>query len=343
MVPDVYLEPYATVPTTGVNSLKRLEPTNLEVVYLRLRTPENKYRSHFEGKKMATLISTLRVLEPAPHILAFYDGRIEGVRLHSQNPNWLDDGAYSLGFASYAILDQGEALVYDTSVSIEHAQAIRNELDHRGVTSIRVVLSHHHKDHVAGTEAFADCEIIASEMTARALRVKQEAFAKSSPPIDPVIMPNSIFDGEMELTVGDISVELRPLDVHSFDGLTLYLPKTQMLLAGDTLEDTVTYVAEPDRLEMHLAELNRLSTWDIQNILPNHGAPHRIAAGGYDPSFIVATRDYVEKLLCCRNEPVLGELRLSEFVAPNIENGALTYFEPYEQVHAWNIKSVLAI
>jgi len=276
-------------------------------------------------------------------MLAFYDGRIKGVRLYSDELNWLDDGAYSLGFASYVIFDQGEALVYDTSISIEHAQAIRLELERRGVTSIRVVLSHHHKDHVAGTEAFADCEIIASEKTYRALRDEHNAFAKSSPPINPVIMPTTVFADVMELTVGDIDVELRPLDVHSFDGLTMYLPKTQLLLAGDTLEDTVTYVAEPDRLEVHLAELNRLATWDIRTILPNHGAPHRIAGGGYDPSFIDATRNYVEKLLCCRNAPDLAELRLSEFVAPSIESGALTYFQPYEQVHVWNVESVLAL
>jgi glyoxylase-like metal-dependent hydrolase (beta-lactamase superfamily II) len=156
-------------------------------------------------------------------------------------------------------------------------------------------------------------------------------------------MPTTVFDGEMALTVGDIGIELRPLDVHSFDGLTIYLPKMRLLLAGDTLEDTVTYVAEPDRLDVHLTELDRLSTWDIQTILPNHGASDRIAGGGYAPSFIAATRDYVEKLLRCRNEPDLGKLRLSEFVALNIESGALIYFEPYEQVHAWNVKSVLAI
>ena len=292
---------------------------------------------------MPASISNLRVLETEPNVLAFYDGRISGVRLHSNEPNWLDDGAFSLGFASYAILDQGEALVYDTSISFEHARAVRKELERRGVTSIRVVLSHHHKDHVAGTEVFADCEIIASENCARALRGNQEAFAKSSPPIAPVVMPTTVFDGVMDLSVGDIGVELRPLDVHSFDGLTMYFPKTRLLLAGDTLEDTVTYVAEPDRLEVHCAELERLATWNVQTILPNHGAPDRIANGGYEPSLIGATRDYVEKLLRCRNEPDLGTLRLSEFVARDIESGALIYFEPYEQVHAWNVKSVLAI
>lgn len=292
---------------------------------------------------MTVSISTLRVLEAAPNVLAFYDGRIDGVRLHSKELNWMDDGAFSLGFASYAILNQNEALVYDTSISIEHARAVREELERRGVTSIRVVLSHHHKDHVAGTEVFADCEIIASEKCARALRNNQVAFAKSSPPIAPVVMPTTVFDGVMELTVGDIGVELRPLDVHSFDGLTIYFPNMQLLLAGDTLEDTVTYVAEPDRLEVHCAELERLATWDICNILPNHGAPHRISGGGYDPSFIGATRHYVEKLLRCRKEPGLGTLQLSEFIACDIDSGALTYFEPYEQVHAWNVKSVLAI
>ena len=292
---------------------------------------------------MTASISNLRVLEAAPNVLAFYDGRIDGMRLHSNEPNWLDDGAFSLGFASYAILDQGDALVYDTGISIEHAQAVRDELERRGATSIRVVLSHHHKDHVAGTAVFADCEIISSVKCARALSENQKAFAKSSPPIDPLVMPTTVFDGVMELSVGSTSIELRPLDVHSFDGLTIYFPKTHLLLAGDTVEDTVTYVAEPHRLEIHCLELERLATWGIETILPNHGAPDRIAGGGYYPSFIGATRDYVEKLLCCRNEPSLQVLKLRDFVANDIESGALTYFEPYEQVHLENVRSVLAI
>jgi cyclase len=292
---------------------------------------------------MTTSISNLRVLEAAPNVLAFYDGRIDGVRMHSKEPNWLDDGAFSLGFASYAIVDQEEALVYDTGISIEHARAVRDELERRGVTSIRVVLSHHHKDHVAGNAVFTNCEIISSEKCARALRENQKAFAKSSPPIDPVVMPTTIFDGVMELSVGNISIELQPLDVHSFDGLTIYFPKTHLLLAGDTLEDTVTYVAEPHRLEIHCLELERLATWGVETILPNHGAPDRIVGGGYNPSFIGATRNYVEKLLRCRNEPSLQTLKLVDFIADDIESGALTYFEPYEQVHAENLKSVLAI
>ena len=82
--------------------------------------------------------ATLRVLRPAPHILAFYDGRIEGRRLHSAEPNWLDDGAYSLGVCSYAVVYGAEALVYDTHISLAHARTIRAALAAEGVRTIRV-------------------------------------------------------------------------------------------------------------------------------------------------------------------------------------------------------------
>jgi cyclase len=45
---------------------------------------------------MRGLGSTMRILRPAPGILGFYDGRIEGARAWSGKPNWLDDGAYVL-------------------------------------------------------------------------------------------------------------------------------------------------------------------------------------------------------------------------------------------------------
>jgi hypothetical protein len=39
-----------------------------------------------------TLTRHLRVLEPAPGILAFYDGRVPGQRFAARD-NWVDDGA----------------------------------------------------------------------------------------------------------------------------------------------------------------------------------------------------------------------------------------------------------
>ena len=145
--------------------------------------------------------TTLRVFEPHPHVLAFYEGRIPDKRLHSSAPNWLDDGAYSLGIASYAIVDGPQALVYDTGISVAHGRVIRAELAARGVPHIRVVLSHAHADHVAGTEAFADCEIIAGRKTAEALRETEAKLAAGNPPIAPLIMPTATETAELNAII----------------------------------------------------------------------------------------------------------------------------------------------
>ena len=290
---------------------------------------------------MSTLGSTLRIHRPYEDVLAFYDGRINGARAYSEQPNWLDDGAYSLGVCTYAVLSGEEAIVYDTSISLPHARIIRDMLEKAGVRHIRVVLSHWHVDHVAGNEVFADCEIIANTLTAQALRDNRERLENDNPPIKPLIMPNSTFGRELYLKVGDIDVELRHVDIHSHDGTMLILPQRKLMLAGDALEEPITYVAEPQRLKHHLRDLERMATWDIEKILPNHGAEDKIASGGYGPELIGATRNYVSKLLRLQAEPELAAQDLRTFAAEDFASGVISYYEPYEAVHARNISVIL--
>jgi glyoxylase-like metal-dependent hydrolase (beta-lactamase superfamily II) len=289
---------------------------------------------------LAPLGSSLRILRPHANVLAFYDGRIDGVRAWSAEPNWLDDGAYALGVASFAVVDGHEALVYDTHISLTHARLIRRALEEMGVTSMRVVLSHWHDDHVAGNEVFADCEILAHVLTERALLAHRDEMEKAAPPIRPLIMPTRTFEGPLDLTVGRVQVELRHAEIHSNDGVLLGLPDHGLLLVGDTLEDTVTYVAEPDRLEVHLAELDRIASWGYPRLLPNHGDPDVIAAGGYGPELIAATRLYVEKLIRARTDAALAAEDLKTFAADALASGGAYYFAPYEEVHARNLRTV---
>lgn len=286
--------------------------------------------------------STMQVLRPYPEILAFYDGRIPGIRAHSPAPNWLDDGAFTLGTASFAVVSGAEALVYDAQMSLAHARRIRRFLEDQGVRHMRLVVSHWHTDHVAGNEVFADCEIIANRMTEQMLVANRASLENNDPPIKPLIMPNAVFDTEREVMVGDIVVQLRHLDIHSCDETVALLPQMGVLLAGDTLEDTVTYVSEPDRLEAHLVDLARMESWDFTHILPNHGTLEKIASGGYGREFITATRLYVEKLLRLADEPDLANEDMATFAAEAIATGGVEYFEAYEPVHANNVKAVLA-
>jgi len=286
--------------------------------------------------------STMRVHRPAPNVLAFYDGRIPGRRAYSSAPNWLDDGAYELGVATYAIVSGQEALVYDTHISLPHAEIVRRSLEEMGATAIRVVLSHWHRDHVAGNAVFSDCEILAQPSTFEALERERGAIEAGVPPIRPLVMPTRrLADGEV-LEVGGLAVEVRLFDIHSRDGTVLFLPDQRLLLAGDTLEDPITYVAEPDRLEIHLAELDRLAELHPAHILPNHGAEAKIAAGGFGPELIDATRRYLERLLHCPEDPALAALPLKDFIAEDLARGTVEFFPPYDAVHAGNVRKMIA-
>ncbi|MEP9348061.1 MBL fold metallo-hydrolase [Xanthobacter sp. KR7-225] len=290
--------------------------------------------------RLAPLGSTLRVLEPAPGVLAFYDGRIPGVRLHSAAENWLDDGAFALGIASYAVIDGEDALVYDTHVSLAHARMIRRTLEEMGVRRMRVVLSHWHDDHVAGNAVFADCEIIANAETDALLRANRARLEGADPPIRPLVLPNRLFEDRLALKVGAIPVALIQMDIHSRDGTVALLPGG-LLLAGDTLEDPITYVDEPERLAAHLEGLKRLAALGVTRILPNHGAAEVIAAGGYPPELIEATERYVARLLQLKRAPELAALDLAAFAADAFATGAIGWFAPYEAVHRRNLEAVL--
>lgn len=284
------------------------------------------------------MLSQLRVLEVQPGLHAFYDGRVAGHRF-APGPNWVDDGALSLGIASYVIHAGGQAIVYDTQVSPAHGQFIRDWLADRGITRITVVLSHWHLDHVAGTEAFADCPVIANCRTFAHLTTRKPAIEAGTdhgpPAIQPLILPNRSFDNHLRLDLDGEPVDLLTFAIHSDDATVIWLPERRTLLAGDTLEDCVTYVGEPEGLVLHLAELDRLGRLQPDRILPNHGAPEIITAGGYGPDLIRATADYTRALLedRCPED-------LCAAIAPHLAQGTLHHFAPYEAVHAQNLSRV---
>jgi glyoxylase-like metal-dependent hydrolase (beta-lactamase superfamily II) len=286
----------------------------------------------------------LRILSPAENVLAFYDGRVEGYRF-AEGANWVDDGALSLGIASYAVIDGDHALVYDTHVTLDHARAIRQALEDRGVSRFTVLLSHWHLDHVAGNAVFSDCEIIANARTAEHLAKRKAAIESGThdgpPAIAPLILPTRTFSGRMKLDIGSLTLDLIEADIHSDDATVVWLADQRLLLAGDTMEDTVTYVVEPEGFDKHLSDLDRLAGFDPAGILPNHGDPDRIAAGGYAKTFIRATQQYIRALRRCASDAALREMPLKDLVAGPLGAGWITYYPPYEGIHRGNVETVM--
>ena len=284
----------------------------------------------------------LRIFTPHPGIFAYYDGRVPGYRFDPRD-NWVDDGALSLGIASYALVEGDQALVCDTGTTLGHGQAIRAHLQALGVAHLRVVLSHWHKDHVAGTAAFGDVEVIANARTAAHLARHRAEIEEGWkwPPINPLIQPTTTFDGQITLTLGRRQIDLIEMNIHSDDATVLWLPDDRLLLAGDTLEDPITYLAEPEHLATHLTDLARLAALSPARILPCHGDPDVIAEGGYGPGLIDATARYVGYLLSLCQDPEARNRPLIDIIGPDLAAGHICWFEPYARVHAANVEEAL--
>lgn len=277
------------------------------------------------------------------YLLVFYAGRDPGSRAYEQW-NWVDDSAMKLGIAAYVIHRGDEAVVYDTFATLEQARWMRSYLEAMGIRRFTVVYSHWHLDHIAGDAVFADCDVVATRLTAEALQRHKAAIEAGTmwgpPAIAAIRIPNIVFEDRHAMRVGDIDLDLRLRNIHSADGCVILIPQDKILLAGDTLEDPLTYMIEVESLPRHLADLKSMRAWDFARIFPNHGDPDVIARGGYDKTFIDATIAYVAAMLAKAHDPNFLDGSMEDYIGPLAAKGWVNPYEAYRDVHAQNLKLV---
>ena len=149
----------------------------------------------------------------------------------------------------------------------------------------------------------------------------------------------------MQLTLGGREIQLIEANIHSDDATVIWLPDERILLAGDTLEDTVTYVGGAARISTAISDLERLWALDPAFILPNHGDPDIIAAGGYSKMLISGHAGlYQGTAARSLHDPAVRSLTSTRVsMAPQLEAGWISVFRAsYEEIHRNNVAAVLA-
>src|SRR5262245_17144084 len=131
-------------------------------------------------------LATLRVISPYEGIFAYYDGRT-GERFHSEEPNWLDDGAFTLGVSTYSIVSGSEALLFDAAITTDHAAFMLNHVKSLGATKVTTVYSHYHNDHIAGAPALKNSTLVGQTQTEATIRRNTDRLAHTDPPIEAVL------------------------------------------------------------------------------------------------------------------------------------------------------------
>ncbi len=289
--------------------------------------------------------TSMRVFVINDYLTAFYDGRTRQAPQKKENTeNWADSGALDNGVATYAIHSGDRALVYDTYPYAREAEWVRNYLAKSGIKHFTVVNSHWHLDHVGGNSIYDDVDRIGTKKTIAQLRKEKDSIEAGKewgpPAIKPLVIPNIGIDSDTDFYIGDIKVELRPMNIHSEDGLIIYLPKDKILLAGDTLEDTLPYITEPEHIVEQYENMRKLKEWDINRIYPDHGNPDVIAHGGYQKTLIDATLSYLNKVITRAHDSDYLNGKLEDYVGDSVKKGVVSIWWAYQEPHQMNLKKV---
>jgi len=286
----------------------------------------------------------MRVFELNDHLLSFYDGRPAESKAPHGAHNWADFGAMNVGVATYVVHRGDRALVYDTYPGTQQARWVRDYLVKAGIRHFTLVNSHWHLDHVGGNAVYADVDRISTAETLQRLTAKKAAIEAGTewgpPAIKPLVAPNIGITADTTYFVEDIKVELRPVNIHSEDGLVVYLPNDRILLAGDTLEDTLTFIVEPEQIGAQYRNLQKMKQWDIDRIFPNHGNPAVIANGGYQTTLIDATLDYLRRMVARAHDSDYLKGSMDEYVHDSVSKGWVTPWWAYREAHEANLAVV---
>ncbi|AVO56123.1 quinoprotein relay system zinc metallohydrolase 1 [Ectopseudomonas mendocina] len=170
-------------------------------------------------------------------------------------------------------------VVIDTGPSRRYGEALRQSIEKTtGKPVVRVLLTHHHPDHVLGNQAFAGVPIAALPGTTKLLAEQGDAMAENMYRLvgdwmrgTEVVLPSEeVREGMLE--IGGRRLQLLALHGHTGADLAILDERTGVLFAGDLLfyQRALTTPNSPG-LDVWLADLDRLEAMPWKQIVPGHG------------------------------------------------------------------------
>ena len=188
----------------------------------------------------------------------------------------------SVANAGIIVGDKGVAVI-DTLTAPMHAKAFIAAI--RRVTDkpfTQVFLTHHHGDHVNGTQYFEGAEVIShpycrdeivkvAKAGGPAFWPKREGWADGSEPRI-IVPPTTTFDGKRTYHYGKTVLELRPMvPAHTYGDIVAYLPQHKVLFVGDIGFFYVAPWCQNAHPTKWIEVCNTIDRLDVQTIIAGHG------------------------------------------------------------------------
>jgi glyoxylase-like metal-dependent hydrolase (beta-lactamase superfamily II) len=198
------------------------------------------------------------------------------------------------GANAYLLLDETVTLVDAGMPGSEEAiLGYMEELGRAPGDLGRIVVTHHHLDHVGSLAALkartgaqvvahpGDAPLISGEQPppparSAVMRVLFRLMAPMMPGVEPVAVDRTVGDGDrLELLGGAMVVHVPG---HTPGSIALHFPAEQLLICGDVIDHRRGRLGPPPKaftvdMDQALASLRRLAELEFDVLCPGHGAP----------------------------------------------------------------------
>ncbi|MCF7992756.1 MAG: MBL fold metallo-hydrolase [Thiohalocapsa sp.] len=215
-------------------------------------------------------------------------------------PGIATDNKGFISNAAAVITDEG-VIAIDSLGSPSLAQRFIEEIRKQTDQPIKaVIVTHYHADHIYGLQAFKDlgAEVIApggfqdyldSPNAEERLEERRLSLAPWVNDETRLIRPDRVIVEQTELTLGDVTLELRYLGpAHSDGDLAVLVRPDQVLVSGDLIfEGRIPFTGSADTARW-LAALESLDNAGVTALIPGHGPAARNPAEA-----VGATLDYL--------------------------------------------------
>lgn len=198
--------------------------------------------------------------------------------VEGRTENFSKDNGGDIVNVAFLATDAG-VLVIDTGPSRRYGEALRAAIGRVTDAPVRrVLLTHHHPDHVLGNQAFADVPIAALAGTARLMAEEGDAMAENMYRLvgdwmrgTEVVLPDETLEPGV-LAFGGHRLRLLALQGHTGADLAILDETTGVLFAGDLVfHDRALTTPHTPGIDAWLADLDRLGVLAWSLVVPGHG------------------------------------------------------------------------